>query len=148
MNVRSARDGPSTVLVGVDGSRTSLRALAYAGGLARRQATRLVAVHVTVPAGGALGGLSAEVTGLMAATSVELAEHLREEVRACADRAGYVAELIVLRGDPFTELAGAADRLEADLLVVGVSESAGHRLLGSLAVRLVRAGRWPVTVVP
>jgi len=25
---------------------------------------------------------------------------------------------------------------------------AGHRWIGSLAVRLVKAGRWPVTVVP
>ncbi len=32
--------------------------------------------------------------------------------------------------------------------VVGASEQAGHRLIGSVASRLVRAGRWPVTVVP
>ena len=32
--------------------------------------------------------------------------------------------------------------------MVGASAQAGHRLVGSLAVRLVKAGRWPVTVVP
>jgi nucleotide-binding universal stress UspA family protein len=52
------------------------------------------------------------------------------------------------RGDPFTGLAQAADELKADAVVVGSSEKAGHRLIGSVAVRLVKAGRWPVTVVP
>ena len=35
-----------------------------------------------------------------------------------------------------------------DMVVVGASEHAGHRLVGSIATRLVRAGLWPVTVVP
>jgi nucleotide-binding universal stress UspA family protein len=33
-------------------------------------------------------------------------------------------------------------------VVVGSSESLGHRVAGSIAVRLVRGARWPVTVVP
>jgi nucleotide-binding universal stress UspA family protein len=41
-----------------------------------------------------------------------------------------------------------ADEVRADAVVVGASTKAGHRLVGSLAVRLVKAGRWPVTVVP
>ncbi|HEX4288027.1 MAG TPA: universal stress protein [Trebonia sp.] len=41
-----------------------------------------------------------------------------------------------------------AQETRADAIVVGASLKAGHRLLGSLAVRLVRAGKWPVTVVP
>jgi hypothetical protein len=32
--------------------------------------------------------------------------------------------------------------------VVGASMQAGHRFAGSIAIRLVKAGRWPVTVVP
>jgi hypothetical protein len=31
---------------------------------------------------------------------------------------------------------------------VGASRRFGHRFVGSLTVRLVKAGRWPVTVVP
>lgn len=41
-----------------------------------------------------------------------------------------------------------ADEVLADSVVDGASTKAGHRLVGSTAVRLVRAGRWPVTVVP
>ena len=55
---------------------------------------------------------------------------------------------IAAEGDPFTELRRIADETRADAVVVGASAHAGHRLVGSLAVRLVRAGRWPVTVVP
>ena len=39
-------DGPTAILAGIDGSTTSLRAGAYAAGLARRQRARLVAVYV------------------------------------------------------------------------------------------------------
>ncbi len=50
-------------------------------------------------------------------------------------------ELVVTKGDPFTELTRLAAQLYADLVVVGASTHAGHRLVGSLAVRLVRAGK-------
>ncbi len=55
---------------------------------------------------------------------------------------------MVARGDPYTELRRVADDVRADAVVVGASTQAGHRFIGSLAVRLVKAGRWPVTVVP
>jgi nucleotide-binding universal stress UspA family protein len=46
------------------------------------------------------------------------------------------------------ELCRIASEVRADAVVVVASTQAGHRLMGSLAVRLVRAGRSPVTVVP
>src|SRR6202030_2200008 len=39
-------DGPKVILAGIDDSVTSLRAGAYAAGLARRQGARLVCVYV------------------------------------------------------------------------------------------------------
>lgn len=57
-------------------------------------------------------------------------------------------QLIVNHGDPWIELNRAATETRADAVVVGASEHAGHRIVGSLATRLVRAGKWPVTVVP
>jgi nucleotide-binding universal stress UspA family protein len=53
-----------------------------------------------------------------------------------------------LDGDVYEQLVKLADQRRVDAVVVGASEQAGHRLVGSLAARLVRTGRWPVTVVP
>ena len=61
---------------------------------------------------------------------------------------GITAEFRSVRGDPLTELMRIAEQTRADAVVVGASEHLGHRIVGSLASRLVRAGKWPVTVVP
>lgn len=57
-------------------------------------------------------------------------------------------EFHTCRGDPCTGLVRAADDLRADVVVVGASERAGHRIIGSVAIRLGKSGRRPVTVVP
>ncbi|MEU1279733.1 universal stress protein [Streptomyces sp. NPDC005805] len=140
-------DGPKVIVVGLDGSDSSMRAAAYASGLARRQGALLAIVYVqpVMPAGAALGAPGAVTTG-------ETAEELAAEIRAAAERVQGIWdvrwEFHTLRGDPFTGLVAAAGELKADAVVVGASESAGHRIVGSVAVRLVKAGRWPVTVVP
>lgn len=134
-------------MAGVDGSASSLRAVAYAAGLARRQNALLALVYVqpVIPAGAALG---VPVSG----TTEEIAEELVREIRASAERVKDLWrirwEFHTFRGDAYAGLVQAADELTADAVVVGASESAGHRFVGSVAVRLVKAGRWPVTVVP
>ncbi|MFC3989325.1 universal stress protein, partial [Actinoplanes siamensis] len=50
--------------------------------------------------------------------------------------------------EPFTELTAAARETRADAVIVGRSAGILHRIAGSLAVKLVRCGKWPVTVVP
>lgn len=133
--------------MGLDGSESSLRAAAYASGLARRQNALLAIVYVqpVMAAGAALGVPVADTTG-------DIAEELVAEIRAAAERVRGIWdvrwEFHTFRGDPYGGLVDAADRLKADAVVVGASESAGHRIVGSVAVRLVKAGRWPVTVVP
>jgi nucleotide-binding universal stress UspA family protein len=139
-------DGPALILVGVDGSRTSLRAAAYAGGLARRQGSRLLAVYVSrIPAsaGAAPGG-----TAVMSETFEQISNELEQLMLSRTAETGVAAEFRSVRGDPLAELTKIAAQTRGDLVVVGASEHLGHRIVGSLASRLIRAGKWPVTVVP
>jgi nucleotide-binding universal stress UspA family protein len=140
-------DGPKVIVTGVDGSDSSWRAASYAAGLARRQNAILAIVYIQplIAAGAAFGAPVAETTG-------EIAEQLVDEIRRAAKQVEGIFQLRwefhTFPGDPFSGLAKAADELKADAVVVGASEQAGHRIVGSVAVRLVKAGRWPVTVVP
>lgn len=140
------RDGPSLILVGVDGSRTSLRAAAYAAGLARRQGSRLLAVYVSrisPSVGMAPGGAAA-----MRDTFGQVASDLEQLMLSRVAETGIAAEFRSVYGDPLFELTRIAAETHADAVVVGASEHVGHRVVGSLATRLVRAGKWPVIVVP
>lgn len=142
-------DGPSVVLVGVDESVTALRAAAYAAGLARRQRARVVAVYVAPVA--SVGLASSAGPAVLAAENEardEIAKELADLAGTMARELGISMTFIAAHGDAYHEISRIATETLADAIVVGASLKAGHRLMGSLAVRLVRAGKWPVTVVP
>jgi nucleotide-binding universal stress UspA family protein len=139
-------DGPSLILAAVDGSTTSLRAGAYAVGLARRQRSELVVITVTTTP--AMSSLSADAVTVLAESARELAADLHEQAKEYLRLLEMEARLVTVHGDPYIEIVRAADDLRADAVVVGSSMKAGHRFVGSLAVRLMKAGKWPVTVVP
>lgn len=142
-------DGPSVILVGVDDSTTSSRAGWYAAGLARRQGARIVAVFVSPLASfGAGGPAGAAVTVAREEAFRASVAEMEQRAHSIAAELGISITFIAARGDPFTEIRRIAAEVRADAIVVGASAHAGHRLVGSLAVRLVRAGKWPVTVVP
>ncbi|WP_240746808.1 universal stress protein [Cryptosporangium phraense] len=139
-------DGPGLILAGVDGSPTSVRAGAYAAGLARRQHAEFLVVYVASRP--ALAAMSPEAVQVAEeAVEASIAE-VRAEIESAAAWAGVAVQFRSVRGDPFTELCRIAGEERADAVVVGASAHAGHRWVGSLAVRLVKAGKWPVTVVP
>jgi nucleotide-binding universal stress UspA family protein len=142
-------DGPTAILVGVDDSVTASRAGWYAAGLARRQHARLIAVYVA-PIGTAMAASSvaAAVVAAEAEAYDEVAAEMRGRFAGAAQEFGIPIDFIVAHGDAYTEIKRIADESRADAIVVGASQKVGHRLIGSLAVRLVRAGKWPVTVVP
>lgn len=140
-------DGPRVIVVGIDGSDSSMRAAAYACGLARRQQSQLVVTYaVPVPtwAWMAVGGASAAIQQ----TIDELTVSLRSEVQQFAEDAQVPVTFVNRPGDPFSCLRSVADELKADMVVVGAPEQKRHRFAGSLGTRLMRLNRWPITVVP
>jgi len=139
-------DGPSRILVGVDGSDTSMRAGAYAAGLARRQGARLISVYVK-QISGLIAAVPSAVSAAVALNDTVAAE-LRAQIEENAPRLGIDVTFIERSGDPYHELVRVADELRVDAVVVGASTQSGHRFVGSLALRLVKDARWPVTVVP
>ena len=143
-------DGPMVILVGIDDSVTSLRAGAYAVGLARRQGARLVCVYVEQPSAmyGAAAGAGAAAIAEQERALAETAADLKRRIEEGAVERDVRITFVAAAGDPYHELRRVADEVRADAVVVGASTKAGHRFVGSLAVRLVKAGRWPVTVVP
>lgn len=86
----------------------------------------------------------------------QVAKELREEHRHLQQYtdqlrdAGVEAKAILVRGPTVEALLAMAEKQGADLIVVG-SHGRGmvaEMMLGSVSQGLIRAGRWPVTVVP
>ena len=142
-------DGPSVILAGLDESVTAARAAAYAIGLARRQGARVVAVYVA-PASSFVTASSAGASVLVAENEAhsEIARELSALLARASLEFGISVTFVTAHGDAVHEISRIAQETRADAIVVGASLKAGHRLLGSIAVRLVKAGKWPVTVVP
>lgn len=146
-------DGPRVIVVGVDGSDSSRRAAAYAIGMARRNGSRLLAVHIqsTVPAAvgltdwtGAVGGVADAARRIQSDIEVEIHRQLADDATAWGTQFVFV----VRAGDAAAELIAVAREAGADAIVLGAPEHRIHRLAGSLSSRVLRRGPWLVTVVP
>ena len=144
-------DGPRVIVVGVDGSEGSLRAAAYAMGVARRHDAELIAVKVEaeVPAA-AISAATAAPALLPAVYDSQndgqnwLLDQLKTDARAWSAH----FEMVVRHGDAAGQLADVAQQSRADMVVVGAATSLAHRLLGSLPQRLSRRRQWVLTIVP
>lgn len=135
-----------TIVVGLDGSENSKRAIPAAVELARQNEGRIVLAHV-----------DERVAGKGGPTSIRADEpDLREEIQAEAERiSGEGVETsfevtAVVVGGPAHAIAEIADEADADLIVVGTR---GHStvsglLLGSVTNRLLHISKRPVLGIP
>ncbi|HEY3869226.1 MAG TPA: universal stress protein [Actinocrinis sp.] len=147
--IEHGADGPGVIVVGVDGSECSWRAAAYAAGMARRQGSRLGIVYVQpTHAIAASVGLGAAVTETVSKVAQDIERQIREGAEQMSERAALHWDFYTFPGDVFIGLSNVADDLRADAVVVGTCRRLEHRFFGSPSLRLVKARRWPVIVVP
>jgi nucleotide-binding universal stress UspA family protein len=133
------------IVVGVDGSAASQEALQWAVGLGEVLGAEVVAIH-------ALGLLDRWHDPDASAQSwrTTLSDVVERTWCVPLARSPGAHRVEVRDGDPVDVLLAAADGEHADLLVVG-SRGVGDRpelALGSTSLRVLRAARVPVLVVP
>jgi nucleotide-binding universal stress UspA family protein len=138
-------DGRRSILVAVDGHEPSLRAAAYAVGVARRQAARLVVLFVHTF--GSLGSTADSIYAMRVGNASAVVA-LRGEMERQAVALGVEITVVECQGDPYVETARLAGQLRVDGVVMGSARNFGHHLFGSPVSRLVRHAQWPITVVP
>ena len=134
-----------TIVLAVDGSESSDRAVDYARQLAKNGPGRIVAVHVKeVMAGRAAAPVQVDED--------EILERIRAQVKELKDD-GIDASLEVtstMTGGPAHVIADTAEKQSADVIVTGTR---GHTalagvLLGSVTQRLLHLAGCPILVVP
>jgi nucleotide-binding universal stress UspA family protein len=134
----------SRVLVAVDGSDNAARALDVAVGLCRATGAQLVVGH-------AVGLLEEQSMHEVRVDErfVEIQQQV-EEWCASARAAGLVPQVEVVPGSPVPALLATAERVRADVVVVGSRGVGGFggRQLGSTSQGLVTESHVPVLVVP
>ena len=145
----SSRFHIKSVLVPLDFSAESKKALAYAVPFAEQFGAKLTLLHVVEPAAtpdfAASFPLALENDKVMTVCKGKL-EHLIKEQ---AIDPKLVEKALVRYGRSFHEIADAARTLKVDLIILSTHGYTGlkHALLGSAAERVVRHAPCPVLVV-
>lgn len=137
----------SKILIALDGSEHSLKAVDYAKQLSPDKSARIEVVHVReLLMGRGVGGAPVKLD------EEEVVEQVQGTVRELGE-AGYDVHLQVVstvRDGPAQIIAEVAKTIHADVIIVG---SRGHGpvaglLVGSVAQRLLHLAPCPVLVIP
>jgi nucleotide-binding universal stress UspA family protein len=139
----------TNLLVPVDFSENSRKSFAHARALARAFGARLHLLHA-VQVHYAYGEFGAIDYG---ALERDMRAGAKQQLAALAGEcgaSGIPAATHVVEGSPARAIAEAAERLQADLIVISTHGYTGlkHVLLGSIAEAVVRHAPCPVLVVP
>ena len=136
------------VLVPVDFSECSHKAMQYAVAFAKQFKASLTLVHVVQMsyAGAEFAPLDFPLIEkqMVESSSLKLAEIISKEIGEAVP-----CDMIVKAGHPATEIALAAKKVNADLIIISTHGYTGlkHILLGSTAENVVRHAPCPVLTV-
>ena len=138
------------LMLATDGSPTADKATQTAINLARLVDTELVIVSVWDIPYTTVGLAPMPVTGAFATVGQDEAQKVVAEAAARAEEAGVEARTIVRRGLPVDEICVAAEKFDAQFLVLG-SHGWGalkRAIFGSVSTGVLHHARCPVLVVP
>jgi universal stress protein A len=142
------------ILVPVDYSVHSLKAVGYAAELAQRLGANLDIVHVwdrpTYISDAVLVGHGAEQRSLAEMIRENAKTEMKEFLSKVTLATGVTTTDRLLSGDPASVILKELDAQKYDLVVIGTHGRGGlaHLLLGSVAEKLVRHSKVPVLTVP
>jgi glycine betaine transporter len=143
------REFPGTLLVAIDFSPSSLRALDAA--LAwRRPGSDVIAVHVVDV------DLAARLEGVGVCGRADGIARMRERAESAmatlrAEREGVELDSMIVEGIPFLEIVKLSKDLACDAIVVGTrggSPTVRDLVFGSTAQRVLLAAEVPILCVP
>jgi nucleotide-binding universal stress UspA family protein len=138
-----------SILVPIDFSAESEKALAYAVPFARQFGARLTVLHVVEPVAMPDFAKSFPLTIENDKVMAERKRHLERVVKDLEIKPAVMEKTLVRTGRSFNEIAEAARTLKADLIIIATHGYTGlkHALLGSTTERVVRHAPCPVLVV-
>ena len=138
---------PKNILVPVDFSETSDRALAYAQGLAESFGARVHVLHV-IPDPHSQAW-SIEATGMSLGSLMETWEADAQKRLDGLELGDVGGERVTKVGQPNNEIIRYAKSKNSDLIVIGTHGRGAieHMLLGSVAEKVVRTAPCPVLTV-
>jgi len=137
-----------TVLVAIDGSEPSMKALQTAAEVAKGAAAKLEAVYVSAP-NLLPPNVYPDVVAKLEAEEKKYADGILKKAAAEAQKYGVTCDSISVLGEPAEAIAELAERPDVWMVVIG-SRGRGavtRVLLGSVADRLVHISKKPVLVV-
>jgi nucleotide-binding universal stress UspA family protein len=138
-----------SILVPIDFSPSSEKALAYAVAFARQFGAKLTLLHVVEPV--ATPDFAGSFPWMMENDKVmaECQRHLDRVLKDLQIESNLLEKVLVRQGRSFHEIADAARTLKADLIILSTHGYTGlkHALLGSTTERVVRHAPCPVLVV-
>jgi nucleotide-binding universal stress UspA family protein len=142
---------PKTIVVGVDGSEQSRHAAGLAASMARCSDAQLHLMTVVRPPEGWWGIVGSPPTSTaLGKTLMDAKQEILDSMLETIDLTDVEYQLVEDIGDPARMLVEYAEKVGADLLIVG-KRGAGlieRMVLGSVANRVVQDAPCPVLVVP
>lgn len=140
-----------TVVVGADGSDGAQAALAWSANYAKQCDAKVHVVYAVDPTPWVLPAMAMDPIPIYnddwRATVTAMLEG--PWTQTLADN-GVSFQCEILEGDPAREIKEYADKVQADLIVVGrrAKEGVGDLLLGSVPRSLAHSTKRPLTIVP